>query len=174
MTDIKKHVYPQDRKRQIYHRWSSMLARCYNPKNAEYDRNGALGITVCAHWHRNNPDGYENFATWFASELARIGDPQKRCLVLLPEKKEYGPQTCVLVKRIELTQTNCKVTLNEEEVIALRALKREQPELTLNDLIDMLGLQASVVSVSKALRGLTFANLDRREAPYKQQVEAVS
>jgi hypothetical protein len=66
------------------------------------------------------------------------------------------------------------VTLIEEEVIALRALKRKQPELTLPALIQTLGLGASIVTVSKALRGLTFANLDQREAPYTQQVEEVS
>lgn len=174
MTDVKKHVYPQDRKRAIYHRWNSMHARCYNPKNAEYDRNGALGITVSQHWHRSNPDGYENFASWFASELAKHQDPQKRCLILLNGETQYGPKACMLVKRVELAQSNCKVTLIEEEVIALRALKRKQPELTLPALIETLGLGASIVTVSKALRGLTFANLDQREAPYKQQVEEVS
>jgi len=151
-----------------------MHARCYNPKNAEYDRNGALGITVGRHWHRSNPDGYDNFAMWFANELAKHQDPQKRCLILFAGETEYGPKSCALVKRVELTQSNCKVTLIEEEVIALRKLKREKPELTLNALIDTLGLQASMVSVSKALRGLTFANLDQREAPYTQQVEEVS
>ena len=174
MTDIKKHVYPQDRKRAIYHRWNAMHQRCYNPKHAEYDRNGALGITVSQHWHRSNPDGYENFASWFASELAKHQDPQKRCLILLSGHSEYGPKACMLVKRVELSQSNCTVTLIEEEVIALRALKRKQPELTLANLIDILGLGASLVTVSKALRGITFANLNHREAPYTQQVEAVS
>jgi hypothetical protein len=173
MTDVKKYVYPQDRKRAIYHRWSSMLARCYNPNNAEYDRNGALGMTVCTQWHRNNPDGYDNFAAWFVSEMEKLKDPQKRCIVLKAGETVYGPTTCMLLRRVELAQSNSLVTLIEEEVIALRALKRRQPELKLTELIQKLSLRASVPTVSKALRGLTFANLDQREAPYTQELEEV-
>lgn len=143
-----------------------MHARCYNPNNADYDRNGALGFTVCKQWHRSNPDGYDNFSMWFTSELAKHQDPQKRCIILLSGRDVYSPDTCTLVKRVELAQSNCKVTLIEEEVIALRRLKRNQPDLTLNALIETLGLGASMVTVSKALRGVTFANLDQREAPF--------
>jgi hypothetical protein len=35
----------------IYHTWSTMMQRCYNPNNAKYHRYGKRGIKVCAAWH---------------------------------------------------------------------------------------------------------------------------
>ncbi len=38
--------------------WSSMRARCGNPKNKSYERYGARGIKVCERWQK-----FENFYT---------------------------------------------------------------------------------------------------------------
>lgn len=34
-----------------YTSWAALLNRCENPRNKDYDRYGARGITVCGRWH---------------------------------------------------------------------------------------------------------------------------
>lgn len=46
-----------------YHTWRAMIRRCYNAKDKDYQRYGALGITVCAEWQE-----YLNFE-------AAMGEP---------------------------------------------------------------------------------------------------
>lgn len=35
----------------LYHRWSAMMDRCYNPAHIAYKNYGGRGITVCPEWH---------------------------------------------------------------------------------------------------------------------------
>lgn len=45
----------------LYAIWSTMNARCHNPKHPKYRDYGARGITVCEEWRREDPDGFWNF-----------------------------------------------------------------------------------------------------------------
>lgn len=36
---------------KVYHRWKSMMARCYNKRHHKYPLYGGRGISVCAEWH---------------------------------------------------------------------------------------------------------------------------
>jgi hypothetical protein len=38
----------------IFHIWSAMMRRCYNPKDSRYSEYGGRGITVCDEWHDVN------------------------------------------------------------------------------------------------------------------------
>lgn len=41
--------------------WTMMHVRCYNPNHVAYKDYGGRGIHVEWPWHRDNPDGWENF-----------------------------------------------------------------------------------------------------------------
>lgn len=44
-----------------YSRWSTIMARCYNPKHKAYHSYGGRGVTVCEEWH-----DFQIFADWFS------------------------------------------------------------------------------------------------------------
>jgi hypothetical protein len=46
-----------DYKRKWYDRWRSMIRRCYNPKDKDYNNYGGRGITVCGRWRELNGVG---------------------------------------------------------------------------------------------------------------------
>lgn len=39
----------------------AMHSRCYYTKHVSYAQYGGRGITVCWRWHKDNPQGWENF-----------------------------------------------------------------------------------------------------------------
>lgn len=41
--------------------WYSMHLRCYYKAHVAYKHYGGRGIEVCWRWHRDNPEGWENF-----------------------------------------------------------------------------------------------------------------
>lgn len=47
-------------KHPMYVEWSSMIGRCYNTNNSNYERYGGRGIYVCDEWK----DSPENFIKW--------------------------------------------------------------------------------------------------------------
>jgi hypothetical protein len=51
-------------KKASYNTWRAMMRRCYNPKDKDYRKYGALGVTVHAPWH-----DYLTFA-------AAVGEPE--------------------------------------------------------------------------------------------------
>ena len=44
---------------EIYHRWSGMKSRCYNPNDNEYQNYGGRGIAICEEWK-----DFINFYNW--------------------------------------------------------------------------------------------------------------
>ena len=44
-----------------YKSWLSMIGRCYEPRNASFERYGARGITVCDRWLISKGGSFENF-----------------------------------------------------------------------------------------------------------------
>lgn len=41
--------------------WHTMHLRCYYEKHVAYKDYGGRGIYVCPEWHRDNPEGWQNF-----------------------------------------------------------------------------------------------------------------
>lgn len=70
---------------RIYNTWAHMKQRCYNPKNASYDRYGARGIKVCEEWQN-----FISFCEWAMSN----GYNDKLTLDRINSDKDYCPENC--------------------------------------------------------------------------------
>lgn len=79
-----KHGRSQDPSGSAYATWSSMFARCYNPKSPSYSDYGGRGIKICNRWHK-----FENF-------LADMGErPRGTSIDRWPDKNgNYEPGNC--------------------------------------------------------------------------------
>lgn len=74
-----------------YVAWGNMLQRCYNPKNNNYSRYGALGVTVCDRWNPRKGGSFENFLKDVGPRPTRTHQLDKEAGV--PGGTEYGPGT---------------------------------------------------------------------------------
>lgn len=74
---------------KIYSTWWNMHTRCYNPKFNEYEHYGGRGIIVCNQWHRDNPNGLDNF-------LRDMGHPPslKHSIDRIDNDENYTPLNC--------------------------------------------------------------------------------
>ena len=70
-------------KNASYNTWRAMMRRCYNAKDKDFKRYGALGVTVCERWHE-----YVNFA-------ADMGEPSgDETLDRINTYGNYEPSNC--------------------------------------------------------------------------------
>ncbi len=45
----------------LHQRWYDMNRRCLDSRRKDYNHYGGRGITVCQDWHKDNPQGFQNF-----------------------------------------------------------------------------------------------------------------
>ena len=69
----------------IYHRWESMMGRCYGDKRSFYKNYGGRGIKVCDEWH--NPVAFVEWA------LAN-GYEENLSLDRIDNDGDYCPENC--------------------------------------------------------------------------------
>ena len=95
------------RKDRIYHIYSAMKQRCYNPNAKHYDVYGGRGITVCDEW-KNNPDAFIEWAY-------QNGYDDTLSLERIDTSKGYSPSNCTwipLSKQAENRSMNHKISYN--------------------------------------------------------------
>lgn len=95
----KKHSIIKDHRR-LYSIYSSMIARCHNPKSISYKYYGGKGITVCDEWKNS----FENFSKW--SNLNGYNDTLS--IDRKDNSKGYCPSNCRWIPLSE--QSNNKTT----------------------------------------------------------------
>lgn len=71
------------RNNKLYPTWSSMMARCHNPKSNDYPDYGGRGITVCESWHE-----VKNFVKDMSPR------PKGYSLDRIDVDKGYSPENC--------------------------------------------------------------------------------
>lgn len=81
---------------ELYGRWQSMKQRCYNPKNRDYVKYGAKGVTVCSEWIKD----FKTYYDWcmlngYRSDL--FLDKDIKCNQQNIHPKIYSPTTCMFV-----------------------------------------------------------------------------
>lgn len=146
-----------------YWRWMTIHQRCYREKNVSYPSYGAKGIKVDWVWHRDNPDGLYNFLEWIETKLKEADNPQKYIVTLNDMTKNYGPNNCSITTQQFAIQRRDMNSHSVDDVVAMRRLKRSNPEATLEDLVSLFG--GKIWTISRALRGLSFSNADAIEPP---------
>ena len=76
-----------DYKRKWYDRWRSMIKRCYNPKDKDYNNYGGRGITVCGRWRELNGVG----CRYYIDDIHNILGPQPSSEHSLDRINNDGP-----------------------------------------------------------------------------------
>ena len=81
---------------ELYGRWQSMKQRCYNPKNKDYAKYGAKGVTVCSEWINDFKAYYDwCISNGYSQELFLDKDIKSNELNIHPAV--YSPDTCQFV-----------------------------------------------------------------------------
>jgi hypothetical protein len=146
-----------------YWRWMIIHNRCYKEKNPAYSSYGAKGIRVDWEWNRDNPEGLINFLEWLETKLKEANSPQKYIVALIDKTKNYGPNNCWISnqqKAIQSREMNC---FTSEQVVVMRRHARANPNHTLEEMVAIFG--GSTSSLSRALTGVTYSNVDAIEPP---------
>ena len=75
---------------RTYGTWRAMIQRCTNPNAINYERYGALGVTVCQRWRK------------FANFLEDMGErPANRTLDRINNDIGYCPENCRWATNLE-------------------------------------------------------------------------
>ena len=100
-----------------YQAWRSMKKRCYQPKNASYERYHGRGIVVCERWLNN----YENFL----SDMGRA--PAGSSLDRIDNDGCYAPDNCrwaTAKEQASNRSNNVKISFMGDEIIQAEFLNR--------------------------------------------------
>lgn len=146
-----------------YWRWITIHNRCYNKQNVAYSSYGAKGVGVDQVWHKDNPEGMYNFLEWLDNKLKEQNNPQKYTVTLDDRTKNYGPTNCSVSTQQAAVQRRAMNCYYAEQVVAMRRYKRADPDATLEDMVAVFG--GTVSSLSRALMGVTYSNVDAIEPP---------
>lgn len=85
----KKHGLSGKQRDFIYLRWTTLIAKCYNPKYSSYHNWGAEGFAVCDAWKNN----YQTFREW---ALSKDFQPTQT-IEIKNFKKTFSPENCYII-----------------------------------------------------------------------------
>lgn len=71
---------------RLYHIWTSIKARCYNPKSRAYKNYGARGISMCDEWRGS----YDTFKAWALAN----GYTDELTIDRIDNNDSYYPSNC--------------------------------------------------------------------------------
>lgn len=117
-----KHGYARhgNKRNRVYSVWASMIQRCTNPSDRNYQHYGGRGITVCKRWLK-----FENF-------LADMGEPPAgMTLERLKDEKGYSASNCKWVSaetQARNKRSNVWVKLRGESMLLKDALQKLQKD----------------------------------------------
>lgn len=122
---------------KTYACWSSMMERCYNPRNKQFKDWGGRGITVCERWLGLN--GFSNF-------LADMGEcPDGLTIDRIDNQKGYSADNCRYVSRKEQNRNKRTNKLTAEKAEMIRQDRRRGTVIAAE-----YGISRSLVSAIKA------------------------
>lgn len=112
---------------RIYRSWHHMKSRCYNKRDASYERYGARGITVCDEWK----DNFKAFYDWSYFH----GYNDTLTLDRIDNSLGYSPSNCRWI-------TNKQQQRNKRNnvFIVYRGIKK-----VLKDWADSMGVKSSIL-----------------------------
>jgi len=76
-------------KTQLYHKYKSMVYRCYNPSQNNFEYYGGRGIGICDEWI-NSKNGLQNFISW---SLVNGYKPNLQ-IDRIDNNADYAPNNC--------------------------------------------------------------------------------
>ena len=152
-----------------YKRWMSMIQRCYNLSSRSSKERRRLNICVETVWHHENPEGYKNYETWLDKKIQEHPEFSKTefRVALIDVTKHFGPNNCKLTTHCAIARERSTNVLTKELVIEMRRAKRADPYMLLETLVEKY--EVSGASISRSLRGLSWANANSEEPPLKKK-----
>lgn len=101
--------------KKIYAAWSSMKQRCSNPRNDSYAYYGGKGITFCERWKDFLLFNFDMEQGWFEGAI----------LDRVDNSKDYSPENCRWVTRINSQRNRSNVKVNTDIAEEVRRLYQE-------------------------------------------------
>lgn len=154
-----------------YHRYLSMVQRCNKKKSAHYKTYGKNGIDICKSWHPDNSEGFNNFAKWFSNQLLKstVKDKTKVRVTRKNKLGNYSPVNCIIVSCCVPVQNKSNVKLSFKLVKDMRDYARKNPTLPLRKIAEEFK-QDCEINLSRALRGITWKNVNEVSPPIKKKL----
>ena len=137
----------------LFNVWNNLNNRCNNPKDKSYKNYGAKGVTVCWEWHKDNPDGCQNFIDdMYPSYLKATKDGSKVQLdkdkLAIPgQPKTYSRLTCCWLSQADNVKLRDKTNitkLTDEQVKQIRLHRKNG--MKFKDLTTMYDVNKSCIS----------------------------
>jgi hypothetical protein len=146
-----------------YHRWSRMHASCYNQGSEMYHAVGAHGIEVEWEWHKDNPEGFANFARWITEAVDEWEKATFGKVFSLRRRNtdlDFGPENCFVGDLHDASTYTVRKKLDGKKVLEFRQYAMNHTRAELVQKAKDEGYSAATVVV--AVKGRTWKHLNTK------------